>query len=196
VKFSRDEQAAAVWLSHTVILVVVTIIMWRSFNEAPAVGFFIGEGVIWVTFLLLVPRYDRVSALVTRWAQKPARKRHSLDEMQQAAFTLAFALTFVLQFVALKFILVQTGGLIESPFAQLAVAFAVFTPILATRVETIVISLIATIGYYWYMLERYGYEHLKTQPGTAVFGAVTTLIVGLTVGLALLQRLDSKQAQN
>ncbi len=189
-RFSPDEQAVAVWLSHTVILIVVGIIMWRAFDKAPALGFLIGEGIIWVTFALLVPKYDRPATLVRRYLPAGASTR-KLEDWQETAFPIAFAIAFVLQFVALKFLLVQTGGPIGSPFAQLAIAFAVFTPILANETSTILIALCATIAYYWYMLEKYGYGHVTVRPSTAVFGAVTTLIVALTVGLALLDRLDA-----
>jgi hypothetical protein len=191
-RFTPDEQAVAVWLSHGVILVVVTLITWRGFGEAPATGFLICEGAIWAMFLLLVPKYDRPAKFVRRYLPEKFRQR-PIDDWQEAWYPRAFALAFVLQFIALRSLLLQTGGPIESPFAQLAVAFAVFPPLLANRRRTIGVALVTTVGYYWYLLLEYGFGPGVHRPGTEVFGAVTTLIVGLTVGLAVLDRIDAER---
>lgn len=190
-RFTTEEQVVAVWLSHMTILVVVSAIMLVGLKHWPSKWFLLGEGIIWLTFTLLFFRPDALPRFVARYFPSAGRSlKDAIDGWQQKGPPFAFALAFFLQFAALTPLLEETGGPIDSPFTQLAVAFAVFTPILANRIRTIVIALLASIGYYWVMIEMYGFGS-GARPNIAVFGAVTTLILTLTVGLATLDRLET-----
>lgn len=190
-RFSTEEQVVAVWLSHTTILLVTSAIMLIGLDRWPSKWFLLGEGLIWVTFTLLFFRPDALPRFVGRYSPGIGRRlTATIDFWQDKGPPFAFALAFVLQFAALTPLLEETGGPIDSPFTQLAIAFAVFTPILANELRTIGIALVASIGYYWVMIELYGFGGVA-RLGIGMFGAVTTLILGLTVGLATLDRLDS-----
>ncbi|MGN6557704.1 MAG: hypothetical protein ACTHLH_06790 [Solirubrobacterales bacterium] len=190
-RFSPDEQAVAIWVSHTLILVAVTVFMLASVHKRPATGFLVGEGIIFAVFAILVPTWDRPNELWRRLVPpRVGKEDHDPYDWRRLGFLVAFAVTFFVQFVALTPLLEQTGGPIDSPFIQLALAFAVFTQILANEIHTMLIGLFASVGYYWFMLAVYNFDTSAKTPSHWVFGAVTTLIVAITVGLAMLDRLD------
>lgn len=194
-RFSPDEQAVAIWGSHAFILVAVTVIMLISVNEPPAAGFIAGESAIFVIYLILVPTWDRPNELRERFFPSKKKKENAYD-WRRSGFYIAFAITFFVQFVALTPLLDQTGGPIDSPFIQLALAFAVFTQILANEIHTMAIGLLTSLAYYWGMLAFYDFGSAGGPPDHWVFGAVTTLIVAITVGLAVLDRLDWERKLN
>jgi hypothetical protein len=190
-RFTPKEQAVAVWLSHTTILIGVIVIMLAGFDRLPSGWFLGGELAIWVVFVLLFVDLGELPKFVGRYFKTLGRLMgRAIDRAQDAGPPVAFAMAFVLQFAALTPLLIETGGPIDSPFGQLAIAFAVFTPLLANEQRTIGIALVGSIGYYWVMIETYGFGGSE-RPDIAVFGAVTTLILSLTVGLATLDRRDS-----
>lgn len=192
-RFSRDEQAFAVWLSHTVILVAVTGIALIGIGHVP-LTFLLAEVAIWLIFTPLV----RATEVPIAWLlRRFDRDEYLMDfeAIRRRALPVAFALAFVLQFVALTPLLIDSGGPIGSPFAAFVVAYAVFSSLLTTHTWSLAVTLVLPTGYYGAMVWAIGVGHLEDRPPVGVYVAVTWLILWLTVGLALLSRLPTWRMQ-
>jgi hypothetical protein len=70
---------------------------------------------------------------------------------------------FIVQFAALASLLWATGGPIESPFAEMTLAIAVFTPFLANRGETVGSVVAASIVYYALLTLVYSGSHPRPE---------------------------------
>src|SRR6185295_1863733 len=87
------------------------------------------------------------------------------------ATTLLFV--YALQFSALISLLVATGGPIDSPFAQMALAIAVFTPFIVNKWWTVGLILLTTVVYYAVFVAVFGFEDPEaTRPTPFSFIAV------------------------
>lgn len=184
LRYTPEQQGAAVLLSHCVISLSVVSFMLIDRDALPPTGFNVAEFAILVTFFLLVSRWD---AFVS-FAKDHDIKAQALREWQLKWLPYAFALAFVAQYIALTPLLRNTGGPIGSPFAQLAVAFAVFVPLLANSLGTILIALFSSIGYNIGMVLGYSADDSKLHPSNWVYVAVTSMIIVLTVTLTVLDR--------
>jgi hypothetical protein len=189
-RFTPEEQAVAIFLSHTVILLAVTVIMLVGVESTPPWLFFAGEGVIWVVFAVLVLGFDSVCQFIIRYAPEAKDGLKRIEEWKTRAPAVAFGVAFVLQYVAVTPLLTETGGPIDSPFSQLAVAFAVFTPLIANEPKTMGISLVLFLLYYAVMVWQFGGEAAVERPGAGVFYAVTALIASLSVALSVMVQRD------
>lgn len=188
-RFSRDEQAAAVWLSHTVILSGVVGISEIGLHRLPPPGFLIAEGAIWFMFAALVPIYDVPVGYLLRVLRRDEYLLVDIDAVRHNALPAAFVVAFVLQFVGLTPLLADTGGPIISPFAAFVVVYAIFASLLTTRLWALGVTLFVATLYYVGMVDRYGFHPTAGWPPEGVYIAVTLLIVWLTVWLAFLLRL-------
>jgi AAA domain len=193
-RFTPDEQAFAVWLSHTVIPIAVILIAAPTYGRVP-VGFIVPEAVIWVVFTLLVPFFYTPAATLLKLAKRD-EYLVDIDALRRRAQPSAFTLAFVLQFVALTFLLADTGGPITSPFAAFVVAYAVFSSLLTTKIWSLSVALLVPTIYFAAMVEIYGFGSVHDRPNRAVYLSVTLLIIWLTVGLAFLSRLSIWRLQS
>lgn len=190
-RFSVAEQAIAVWLAHSSILVGVTLTVQIGLGHLPPALFFVAEGAIWIMLAALTMRYDALVEFVGRFFPIVRRRlADSLATWQRRGAIAAFGLTFVLQFVALTALLLETGGPIASPFAPLVLAFAILPMLLANKVRTICIAVFTTIAYYAAVVAIEGSGDTGDYAEPGVFVAVMTLIVMSATGLALIDRAD------
>jgi hypothetical protein len=192
-RFTRDEQAIAVWFSHTAIPVAVTVIVATAYGQVP-LGFLVPEAVIWTVFFVLTPSTDAPAAWLLRLF---GRDEYVVDVevLRRRGLPGAFATAFVLQFVALTFLLVETGGPITSPFASFVVAYTVFSSLLTTQLWSLGIALVAPTIYYTVMVTTYGLGSASERASVGVYLAVTLFIIWLTVLLAFLSRLTMWRLQ-
>jgi AAA domain len=188
-RFSRDEQAAAVWLSHTVILAGISAIFGIGIGSLPPSGFLIAEGFIWLMFAALVPAYDAPVAFLLRVLRRDEYLLADIEAMRHNVLPSAFVVAFVLQFVGLTPLLTDTGGPILSPFAAFVVVYAIFASLLTTRLWALGVTLLVATAYYTVMVGQYGSGVTGDRPVEGVYVAVTLLIIWLTVWLAFLLRL-------
>jgi hypothetical protein len=188
-RFTREEQASAVWLSHTVIPVAVVVISLYAYHRIPPAGFLAPEALIWLVFTPLVPWFEWPVASFVRLLGREDQPLET-DRLRQRAFPAAFTLAFVLQFVALTFLLADTGGPISSPFASFVLAYTVFSSLLTTKFWSLGVALLVPTVYFAVMVEVYGFGKASERPSLAVYLAVTLLIIWLTVGLSFLSRLS------
>jgi hypothetical protein len=193
-RFTRDEQAFAVWLSHTVIPVAVVIIAAFAYRRVP-LGFIIPEGVIWVVFTVLIPSFEGPAAVFLSMVNRD-EYLVDIEALRRRALPTAFAIAFALQFVALTFLLADTGGPITSPFASFVVAYAVFSSLLTTKLWSLGVALLVPTAYYAAMVAAYGFGSLSDRASLGVYLSVTLLIIWLTVGLAFLSRLSLWRLQS
>lgn len=192
-RFTSDEQAFAVWLSHTVIPVAVTGIVFFAYKKIP-LGFLIPELVIWTVFTVLTPAFETPAAFL----RLMNRDEYLVDieALRRRALPAAFAIAFVLQFVALTFLLADTGGPITSPFASFVVAYTVFSSLLTTKLWSLGVALLVPTVYYTAMVAAYGFGDQSEQVDIGVYLAVTLFIIWLTVWLAFLSRLSLWRLQS
>lgn len=118
------------------------------------------------------------------------RRARAAAAVLENRFPVAFAVGFALQYVALTSLLQVTGGPIGSPFSQLAIAFAVFVPLLATEAGTIVIAVTLSVTYNAVMVAKYGFGPALpiNHQSTSAFVVVTTMIAVLTALLTVIDR--------
>jgi hypothetical protein len=166
-RLSRGEQIGVVMVSHIGIFVVVFLIQAAFMDSDLPTGFIVGEVVIIGLCLLLSARFPELQA----WFQKALRPKprrsssnsgndaaRKKEESEQLA-AIALILAFVAQFAALGFLLWGTGGPIESPYAELTLAIAVFTPFIANEPYTVVSVVGASIAYYALLILCYSETH-------------------------------------
>jgi AAA domain len=187
-RFTRDEQAFAVWLSHTVIPVGVAVIAILAYGHVP-VGFIVPEVVIWTVFTALIPTFDLPATIVLRLFKRD-EYLVDVEALRHRALPSAFAFAFALQFVALTFLLADTGGPITSPFASFVIAYAVFSSLLTTQLWALGVALLVPTVYYSAMVAAYGFGSQSDRASVGVYLAVTLFIIWLTVWLAFLSRLS------
>ncbi|MFL5872848.1 MAG: AAA family ATPase [Solirubrobacterales bacterium] len=193
-RFTRDEQALAVWVSHTVIPIAVVAIVGFAYGKVP-IGFIVPEVVIWIVFSLLSPSFDAPAVGILKLFK---RDEYLIDveAFRHRALPAAFTTAFVLQFVALTFLLAETGGPITSPFASFVIAYTVFSSLLTTKLWSLGVALIAPTIYYTAMVAAYGSGSQSDRASEGVYLAVTLFIIWLTVWLAFLSRLSMWRLQS
>lgn len=159
--------------AHLGILVsVVAITVLCDLGSGLPIGFMIGEGVILAAAVpfameIKVPWLEDLF----RFAAGPPPESHpSGDEAVKEAAkkeTVEYIAGGVLigasavQFVALALLLWGTGGPIESPFAEMTLMIAVFTPFIANNPKTIGIVVMASVLYYAFLIVVYTGGHPK-----------------------------------
>lgn len=188
-RFSAREQIVAILWAHALILIVVTAIMVLGENEFPPWELFAGEGLILALCISILVDFSPIADFrLFRGLQAPIRRL--LEGWREKTPPMVFGAIFLLQFAALTPLLQQTGGPLVSPFGQLALAFAVFPPILANKLRTMLIAVFSSVLYIAIMVMTCS-DMECTTPDKEVFIAVTALVLGTTVGLAILDRWDS-----
>lgn len=157
--FTRREQLSLVLASHFGILVGAFIIegIFHLSSGLP-VEFVLCEIIIIILaipFSVSFPGLEdvfrfaagpppKVSSSGNEAIQREAEKKESVENFAGGVLILAS----VLQFAALASLLWGTGGPIESPFAEMTLIIAVFTPFIANNPKTIGGVVAASIAYY------------------------------------------------
>ena len=113
---------------------------------------------------------------------------------------------FIVQFAVLIPLLTATGGPIDSPFAEMTLAIAVFTPFVANNPITMVSVFAASIVYYALLILIYGSSHpgKSTRVGHTTYYAyvhapvwayfwVNIMILTGAVGLTLIELLARRR---
>jgi hypothetical protein len=189
--YLRKEQLAVVSASHLFLGLFVVVIMLAWFDHLPPWGFMGVEITIVVgCFLLAFVRFEPEAAkgVVQRYLKEKLSSGGAggpgpwRDRLEGGMLLSAFAL----QFAALVPLLRETGGPIHSPFAELVVAFAIFTPLLANQWWTMGVVLLLTIVYYVSLVWLYGSDEQGAQVGVWAYAAVNVMILTLTVAWTVL----------
>jgi hypothetical protein len=147
--FTRQEQFAVVFLGHLVLASGVTAVYGCTYGAWPP-GWFIG-GEIFIILTAASLAFGNSSVLNTLTKRYvPPRERPEdtptpfIDRLAQILLLVAFSV----QLLDVMPLLEKTGGAIDSPFAQLTVVFAIFTPYVANNGLTMLASLGVTIVFY------------------------------------------------
>jgi len=192
-QLTRGEQLSVVLFFHLGIsLVALAIIL--IFNAAAYTpwGFFICEGMIIVACVILTVRVPAFQDFIRaalgppgarkgngeRKSNGTAREASGVKKAEEIAAAVLIA-AFVVQFAALTFLLWATGGPINSPFAELTLAIAVFTPFLANDPTTVMSVVAASIVYYAGLIFAFSQTHdgSSSNPSVWAYFAVNVMIL-------------------
>jgi hypothetical protein len=172
-RFTRREQLSLVGASHVGILFGTWVIV-STVEVSPGLprGFVFGELAI---LAMTAPFALRIRLPVLedlfRFASgslppeaadldHEARRVESAKKERVENFAgFILILASIVQFAALALLLWGTGGPIESPFAEMALIIAVFTPYIANNPATIGVVVLASIGYYAFLILLYTSDH-------------------------------------
>jgi hypothetical protein len=186
-QLTRREQLGVVFVSHIGIFAGAFLICW-GFDLGRLPGLFIlGEIIILVScgFLLSMPELrgyahppapsepsshsdlatDPSGSVSDREDTLGSHGKALVTKEEKAAAAILIGASIV-QFGALAVLLWRTGGPIESPFAEMTLAIAVFTPFLANKSETVAGVVVASVAYYALLILFYINSH--PGPDTAV----------------------------
>lgn len=180
-QLTRREQLGVVFVSHIGIFAGAFFIC-LGFDLGPLPGLFIlGEIIILVScgFLLSMPElkgYAHPPAALSEssshsdLAADPSDREEEdtsdshgeapVTKEEKAAAAILIGASIV-QFGALAVLLWRTGGPIESPFAEMTLAIAVFTPFLANKSKTVAGVVVASVAYYALLILFY----INSHPG-------------------------------
>jgi hypothetical protein len=201
VPLKHREQLAMVVIAHAVAILPGIELIMRSrsiFGEqlhgAPPRGFFTCEVVLIVLCSIplisaaeitggarkLVPAFRNLGGFIERRGETFARRT-------QGGILL---FSYLLQFAEFYFLLKATGGPIDSPFAPMLVAIAIFTPVIVNKAWTAWMIVTTTIAYYTvfallYQFEDCEWRHVSAtrslcepmRPKPIAFVAVNVLIL-------------------
>jgi uncharacterized RDD family membrane protein YckC len=218
-KFQRRVQLSVVLVAHLLIFAGAWIVT-SAFDVGSGLPtlFIVGECLIIVSCGILTVRItglkdffgpafesaDGEARSTTADTDEERQETKSSDETW-ASYVLVGA--FVVQFVALVPLLLETGGPIDSPFAEMTLAIAVFTPFVANNPITIVSVLVSSIAYYALLILAYGsgasgktvtithkvYYEWKHPTVWAYFCVNVMILIG-AVGLTLVELIARSKA--
>lgn len=173
--FTRREQLSLVMASHMGILMGALLIEFIfQLSSGLPIGFVLCEALIIVMaapFVISFPGFEDLFRFAAgpppqlhgsddEAAQREARKKQKVENLAGGVLILAS----IVQFAALTLLLWGTGGPIESPFAEMTLIIAVFTPFIANNPKTIGVVVAASIVYYATFIFLYAHTH--PQPTT------------------------------
>lgn len=185
-----------VMIAHVLILIGVTLIMVFVFDHGlpqwPPLRFIFCEGFILV--MCFVVEFASLKPFVSPWkkfADWPTRVEAWIDEhgarVKEQWMAVALLIAYIVQFIALVPLLEETGGPIDSPFAQMALVIGIFTPFIANKIWMMGFAVVSTVVYYAVFVGTYGFADPTTQrPTPGSFFAVNAMILVLAIGLTLL----------
>lgn len=172
-RFTRREQLSLVGASHVGILAGTWVIVSTvGVGSSLPRGFVIGELAILAMaapfalrinvpfledlFRLAAGSLPPETAALNRDAlQLEAAKKEKVENLAGVVLIVAS----IVQFAALALLLWGTGGPISSPFAEMVPIIAVFTPYIANNPATIFVVVLASIGYYAFLILLYTDSH-------------------------------------
>jgi hypothetical protein len=178
----------AVTAAHLAVLAFVTAVIYAFDIEPHGVParFWVLEALIVVSccFPLINGReLRRVARKLWMPGGKPRSEEADVLRRQRRNESIAgvvLIIAFVLQLLALVPLLDETGGPIDSPFAQMSVAVAVFTPYLANNPITVGAVGVVIAGYYIALVTL-----MDTAGGSGPYLTVNLSILAIAVVLAM-----------
>lgn len=156
--FTRLEQLSLVGASHAGILLgTFAIVEAFDIGSGLPLGFLLGEIAVLLLAAPFVTDFPFLGKLFRLAAGPPSEKagEASNEEWRERAAGYALILASIAQFVALAFLLWGTGGPIESPFAEMTLIIAVFTPYIANNPRTIGFVVLVSVTFYAVLILLY-----------------------------------------
>lgn len=197
-RLKRSEQLALVMVFHLGIVATAFLVM-LGFHAAhrPPLWFYICEGVIIFGCAAVTVRFPALQEfgstgpgttqgrpkLRRRKADRPLSNESEVERAESVA-GVVLVVAFLVQFGALWSLLWATGGPIQSPFAELTLAIAVFTPFLANESTTILSVVGFTVIYYVGLILAFTLSHDGSSVSTsawAYFAVNVTILVGAII---------------
>jgi uncharacterized protein YndB with AHSA1/START domain len=198
-QFAREEQLTMVWMGHALIAGGVWLILELLFGDEPK-----GHSLRYFWILeaaIIVPSFV-IANTSSKWIVNALKKGvMSLDPLEKwmdrhgdavrvrlQAGTLL--VVYALQLGSMVALLIATGGPIDSPFAPMALAIAVFTPFIVNKWWTVGLIIISTMVFYSVFVAIAGFDEDKTHPKPFAYAAVNLFIL-LLASLMTLKRRDA-----
>jgi hypothetical protein len=145
--FTRRQQFTVVCVGHIALAIGVTAVFACTYGGWPSRWFLIGEGsIVAIAAGFAFGDFSALSELTEMYV--PPWERKSRPGRVDRAAQLILLAAFTVQLLDVVPLLDETGGAIDSPFAQLTVVFAIFTPYVANNGITMLVSLAVTIVFY------------------------------------------------
>lgn len=220
----RQEQIVVVFVAHTAILAGVYFAMAAYFDTAPPDQFWAAEaGILLISAIGGCLDTRPFSNVAQAWIPRVVRSmlRNSMKLLAGTAWRIVGLLrigrsdtsasvsrraenfraiillvAFGLQFVALEGLLTSTGGPVESPFAPLAVAIAIFSPFVANNPATMFGILVTTLVFYFVMVNDYSFVGDGVDAGRPSKWAYYAINAGLLTGSVILSIFDVLNRQD
>jgi hypothetical protein len=193
-RYQKKEQLFIVAISHAVLCVGVITIMASTFRgaarESAPRGFWITELGIVAACLLALVEWNVAGNVLDRYVPRDLLikllGRFRAARLGDAVRGLLILMVSFAQFFALGSLLHATGGAIDSPFAQLALAIAIFTPFIANNWGTILFVVGVTMIFYVTLVVTDGFVAQDApRPSTGAYIAINLLILVVATGLTL-----------
>jgi hypothetical protein len=184
-RWTRRQQLTAVFVAHLAVLIfVIAIILISGKPRHMPWLFVIAEALILIVCVWPIVKVEAIRELFAELGiatrPQPAGSQDREETLNRVA-GYALLVAFALQMGALVPLLKNTGGPINSPFAQMTVAVAIFTPFLANNPLTVA-SVGIIIGAYYVGLVAWMAQLNKAWPNLTVNLGILAVSVLLTFG--------------
>jgi uncharacterized protein YndB with AHSA1/START domain len=198
-QFSREEQLSMVWLGHALITAGVALILLLGFgtqSTGSSMNYFwiLEAAIVFFGFVVantnsksIVGGIKKAVMAVDRLEAWMERHGDTTKARVQAAVLL---LVYAMQFASMVALLMATGGPIDSPFAPMALAIAIFSPFIVNKWWTVGLIIFTTMIFYILFVAIAGFSGEKTRPDPGSYAAVNLFILVLA-SIMTLKRRDS-----
>jgi hypothetical protein len=185
-RYEKNDQLFIVALSHAVLVIGVVVIMTLTFrgeaDEPVPVTFWLTEIAIIAICLLSLIEWRVAGRVINRYVPRDVVisvlggfRAEGIGDAVRGVILLAVSFA---QFFALGALLHRTGGPIDSPFAQLGLAIAIFTPFIANNWLTMVVVVSSTMVFYVVLVWVDGFaDPHDPRPAPGAYIAVNLLIL-------------------
>jgi uncharacterized protein YndB with AHSA1/START domain len=218
-QFDREVQLTMVWLGHLMIVIGVALILIFLFGEESvgatipsfwdikAINLFWGIEVA-IIVLSFVTANTQSKSIVDAFKGWMSNAKKFEDWMERSGSAVRrriqetmLLLVYILQLGSMVALLLATGGPIDSPFAPMTLAIAIFTPFIVNKWWTVGFIILSTGVFYAVFVGIAGFDEDKTHPTRTAYIAVNIVILTLaslmtwkrreTTGFRLTRTLDA-----
>lgn len=185
-QFDREVQLTMVWMGHAMIVIGILVILGLLFGGA-SVGstiyiFWAIEGAIIVfSFVTANTSSKAIVDALKEWIMgidklEKWMEQHG-DRVRGRVQATMLLLVYTLQLGSMITLLMATGGPIDSPFAPMTLAIAVFTPFIVNKWWTVGLIIVSTMIFYSVFVGIAGFDKELTRPERGAYIAVNLFIL-------------------
>lgn len=203
-QFDREVQLTMVWMGHLMIVFGVALILVFLFGEASVgatINFFWGTeaiklywgieaiklfwgievAIIVLSFVTANTQSKSIVDALKGWMSN-AKKfedwiERSGDAVRKRIQEAVLLLVYILQLGSMVALLLATGGPIDSPFAPMTLAIAIFAPFIVNKWWTVGFIILSTGVFYAVFVGIVGFDEETTRPKPGAYIAVNIVIL-------------------
>lgn len=185
-QFAREGQLTMVWLGHLLIVAGVALILGLLFGKesvGPTILFFwIIEGaIVGASFVTANTNSKSIVEALKGWISNVKKLEGWMerrgDAVRRRIQETTLLLVYILQLGSMVTLLMATGGPIDSPFAPMTLAIAVFTPFIVNKWWTVGFIIVSTGIFYGVFVGITGFDKELTRPEPGAYIAVNIVIL-------------------